>query len=157
MGAEKEKNRPTGYRDAPQDQQPWSSPAPRTGLVSSVAATNLLTGGLFFYLGYWWSTLPSGGIFTIPGLFWFGPLLAAVGVPYLLAAVAVWKRWIWGLTLAVALSALLALCAVFVLGYMTDARPHGAVLLAWAAYPNIVLLQRRHAAEFAPIIFPRAG
>jgi hypothetical protein len=73
-----------------------------------------------------------------------------VGAVHLLAAVAVWKRWSWGRILAIALSALPALCAVFFLGYTTDGRPHGAVLLAWAAYPNIVLLQRRYAAEFPP-------
>jgi hypothetical protein len=53
VASKKEKNRPTGYRDAPPGQQPWSSPAPRTGLVSGVAAVNLVTGGLFFYVVFW--------------------------------------------------------------------------------------------------------
>jgi hypothetical protein len=188
VAEKKEQRRPTGYRDAPEDQpgfpppqappgggfgarqdqgygvppgqQPWWSVAPRTGLVSGVAVANLLTGGLFFYLAFWFCRPDPGAFFTL-NFFWLAPPLAFVGVVHLLAARAVWKRLSWGRTLAIVLSALPALCAVLVLGYSvlghtTDGLPLGAVFLAWAAYPNIVLLQQRYAEEFPPS-FSRAG
>jgi hypothetical protein len=167
VAEKKEQRRPTGYRDASvppasepgflRPQAPPGGLAPRTGLVSSVAAANLLTGALLFYVAFWCARRdPPGGFFTI-NTFWLAPPLALLGVVHLFAAVAVWKRWSGAQILAIILSALPALCAVLVLvysvlGHTTDGLPLGAVLLAWAAYPNIVLLQRRYAAEFPPVL-----
>jgi hypothetical protein len=121
--------------------------------VSSVAATNLLTGALLFYVAFWFARLPPGDFSNLNTfVLLLAAALALLGVVHLFAAVAVWKRWRGGQILAIILSALPALCAVLVLVYFTDVRPYGAVLLAWAAYPNIVLLQRRYAAEFPPVL-----
>jgi hypothetical protein len=126
--------------------------------VSSIAAVNLLTGGLFLGLAFLFS-LPSHGSLMDIDFPRVPPVLAVAGAVHLLAAGAVWKRWRWGRILAIVLSTLYTLQAVSALLYATVSLPLllvVLVLLAWAAYPSIVLLQRRYAAEFPPL-FSRAG